>query len=137
MATMEADRAALERATLQLQSPNAAARAEAEKHLLSLQALPVERLFDLVVVVLGSTRDVGTRFHGVQALRTSAVEKFAAIAPQTKLRLRDWAVESALSQRDEVVRSQLLALCAVLVKRSYLEQQLEEKQWRLQLRLMR
>ena len=128
VATMEADRAALERATLQLQSPNAAARAEAEKHLLSLQALPVERLFDLVVVVLGSTRDVGTRFHGVQALRTSAVEKFAAIAPQTKLRLRDWAVESALSQRDEVVRSQLLALCAVLVKRSYLELLLEEKQ---------
>ena len=114
-------------ATQALQSPNAAVRANAEKQLLALKRLPIEKLFELVSVVVGSTNDVGPRFHAVQALRTASVEKWPTIPGQMKLKLRDWSIESALVQRDEIVRSQLLALCAVLIKRMYLEQTYEEK----------
>ena len=119
---------ALEQATLHLQSPNASVRTQAEKQLLQLKRLPVSELFSLVQVVMSKTVDVGARFHGVQTLRSACLEQWTGTNRQVFGSIRDWAVSSALQCRDEVVRSQLLCLCAILIKRMYLEiQSLEEK----------
>ena len=102
-------------------------RSNAEKQLLELRRLPAEKLFELVRVVVASTRDVGARFHGVQTLRQGLLEQWPGLPMQVKISIRDWSVKQALGQRDEIVRSQLLALCAILNKRLYLEQTYEQK----------
>ncbi|QDZ25603.1 exportin [Chloropicon primus] len=120
MEALEQQRVALEQAALELQSPKSGVRAAAEAKLKQFRALPIENLFQLVARVVEATTDVSARFHAVQALRTTCVERWPAVRDKWPA-IRDWSVESALHQKDEIVRSQLLALCAVLSKRSYLE----------------
>lgn len=118
---------ALQDATKGLQSPNAAVRAEAERRLQHFRSLDLRELFPLVDAAVRGTQDVTTRFHAVQTLRSATLDRWARTDPQIRASVRDWAIKSALEARDEVIRSQMLACCAIVLKRGWLDIPQEEQ----------